>query len=151
MCSSARRVAVRLEVLPDLLDDARFDDDGVAFLRLLLRVERELDRSALRPERAGVEDVETLIDRGVADAVFELERMDRRHLGVAAEGAHARERRLRTLDRRDRNALCLRGAARDGRPEAFHRLRSDANQHYGWKVLDIIGPVAEVHERPHYS
>src|SRR5262245_47518180 len=85
---SATRGAVWLEVLPDLLDHTRVDDAGVAFLRLFLRIQRELDRPALRPERGGIEDVETFVDRRVSDTLFELERMDWRDFGVAAEGAH---------------------------------------------------------------
>src|SRR5262245_30956513 len=70
---SAARGPVGFEVLPDLLDHPGIDHARVALLRLLLRVQRELDGSALRPERAGIENVETFVDRGVADALFELE------------------------------------------------------------------------------
>src|SRR6185295_2258075 len=108
---------------------------GVALLRLLLRIEHELDGPAMRPERARVEGVKTFVDRLVlGNALFELERMDRCHLGVAAEDAYPRKARLEVLDRRQRHTLCPRGAARNRRPEALYQLRRDADQQNRRKV-----------------
>ena len=46
----------------------------------------------MRPERAGVKNVKTVVDRvALGDALFELERVDGCHLGVAAEDAHPRK------------------------------------------------------------
>ena len=138
------------KVLPDLLEHARIDHPGVAFLRLLVRIQHELDGPALRPERAGVKDVEAFVDRlALGDALFELERMDGRHLGVAAEGAHPREPGLDVLDRRAGKRPVSAPPARHRRPEALHQLRRHADQQHRRKVRDVLGPVAEVHERAH--
>ena len=85
----------------------------------------------------------------LADALLELERMDWRDLGIAAESAHPREARLEVLDRREGDPLCPRGAARDSRPEALDELWRHPDQKHRWKVLDILGPVAELHQRPY--
>ena len=76
------------EVLPDLLDDLRIDHPGVTLPRFLVGIQHELDARAVRPERAGIEDVETFVDRvALGDTLFDLQRVNRRDLGVAAEGA----------------------------------------------------------------
>src|SRR6185503_4187614 len=70
------QVSVRSEVLPDLVDHLGIDDAGVRFSWLLLRVEHELDGSALWAERTRIEGVETLVNGvTVADALLQLERM----------------------------------------------------------------------------
>ena len=85
------QVSVRSEVLPDLVDDLGIDDTRVRFSWLLLRVQHELDGSALGPERTRIEDVETFVNGiAVANALLQLERMDWRDLGIAAERAQAR-------------------------------------------------------------
>src|SRR5579864_9202259 len=75
------QTSIRCEVLPDLLQHVRIDHPGVPFLRLSLRIQHELGGPALRPERAGVKDVETFVDHvALGDVLFELERVDWRHL-----------------------------------------------------------------------
>src|SRR5688500_8110692 len=70
------------EVLPDLLEHLRIDDSGVSPLELLLRVQHEPRAPARGPQRAGGEGVETLVDHlALRDAPFELEGMNRLHLG----------------------------------------------------------------------
>src|ERR1700682_4947299 len=85
-------LSIRCEVLPDLLEHSRIDQPGVAFRRLLLRIQHELDGPAMRPECAGAKDRETFVDRiALGDALFELEWVDGCHLGIAAEDAHPRK------------------------------------------------------------
>src|SRR5262245_38716631 len=70
---SGIRCPIGCEVLPDLLDDARFDRQDVFLGPLLLRIEQELDGPALRSDRARIEDVETFVDRvGLRDTPFQL-------------------------------------------------------------------------------
>src|SRR2546423_1291903 len=106
------RRSIRREVLPDLPHDARIDDARVFRIRFLLRIQYELDGGTLRTERAGIKDVQTLVN-GVAlrHASFELERMNGRHLGVAAVRAHPGEARFEVLDRWNRHSLCLGSAS----------------------------------------
>src|SRR5262245_45328089 len=90
-----RRLAVRLEVLPDLLEDLRIDDAGVAQFRTLFRIEHERHGSALRAEGGRVEHVEAFLDRGgLRDLAFQLEGVDRRYLGSTAQRAQSYESRL---------------------------------------------------------
>src|ERR1700676_1724037 len=64
-------LSIWCEVLPDLLEHPRIDQPGVAFGRLLLRIQHKLDGPAMRPERSGVKHVQTFVD-GIAlgDALF---------------------------------------------------------------------------------
>src|SRR6476660_374710 len=132
-----------------MVDDLGIDDTGVRFSGLLLRVQHELDGSALWAECTRIEDVEAFVNGvAVADALLQLERMDWRDLGIAAESAHPQEARFEVLDGGDGDLLCPRGAARDSRPETLDEFWRHADQKHRWKILDILGPVAELHQRP---
>src|SRR6476620_8147899 len=80
--STAHR-SVGREILPGPLDQGGIHYAGIGLVRFLVRIQHELDRSALRRERAWVERVEAFVDRlGLGDTLLELERVDGRHLGV---------------------------------------------------------------------
>src|SRR4029434_8561812 len=91
----------RREISRDLLAQLLIDDAGVALVGLLFGVDRQLDRAARRTERSRIKHVEPFVNRlGLRDAVLDRERVDRRHLGVVAEGTHPQEASLRALHRR---------------------------------------------------
>src|SRR3954470_21422507 len=84
--------SIRCEVLPDLLDYLGIHDPRISLVGLLLRIQHDLHGRALRPECAGIKDVETFCNRlGVRYPLFDLEWMDGRHLSIATEGPHPRE------------------------------------------------------------
>ena len=82
--------AIGRKVLPNLLEQLRVDDPRFFLVRLLLRIQHQLDASARRPERTWVKNLQALVDDvGVVDAVLELEGVNWRDLDGAAERAHS--------------------------------------------------------------
>jgi pimeloyl-ACP methyl ester carboxylesterase len=102
----------------------------------------------VRPDRLGVEDVEAFANGvGLRHALLERERVDGDHLDSPAEDAQPRKTWLEMLDRRQRDALCIRRAAGDRRPETLRQLRRDAHHEDRRNVGKVIRPLAEVRDR----
>jgi hypothetical protein len=136
------------ELLPDLLDHLRIDRPGVLLVRLFLREHHQLDRLAVRPERLRIVDVEPFANGvGLGHTLLEGERVDGRHLDIPAKGLQPGKTGLEMLDRRQGDAMCIRGAAGDSRPEALCQLRRDAHHEDRRNVRKVIRPVAEVCRR----
>src|SRR3954465_5857842 len=97
--SSPTQRSIRRKVLPDLLRDARIDDDGLGFRALLLGIQHQGEAAALRSERAGLKRAATSSDRLVlGDLSFEREPVNGRDFGLAAIRLHSGESGLHVLD-----------------------------------------------------